>query len=971
FTFSSCQNITPSAPDGFELHPDFSMKEVAAEPLIFDPVDMEFDEEGRAFVLEMPGYPQRDEESRLVYLEDEDGDGHFDKRHLYADSLHLASSFMPYKEGMLVASPPHLIYLKDTDGDMVADEKKIIMEGFRVGNLQHNYNGLTYGLDNWIYAANGGNSGKPYFIGESDNPLVMRGDDFRFKIDEKLMERVGESSGGFELAFDNWGRMYETHNLEHVSQLVFQGKYLENLPVSSSHSLLNISDHDENGLARLYPIGEQDTRVNHPEQSGYFSGACGISFYGGGAFPAHFNDNLFVADVVLNLIHIDILTDEGVHSVASRNREKQEFLASRDRTFRPVNLATGPDGALYVLDMHRAVIEHPEWIPDEIEVNLDLSEGKDQGRIYRIEPKTGLSVKRLIPDKQNPASLLAALAHPNQWTRMTAQRLIVESGNKGLAGDLKEALRTSPSTYQRLHALWSLEGLDELSQEDIQIALKDKEAGVRENVLRASEPYLESYPELGKDILALCKDPMPRVRMRTALALGRLPEDHFASYARDIFYGLQHIIEAGEGDTWSGIAATTAMKKQPLTFARQLLAHSEDRLSSGNREALLSLSKLLVKRSATDMQVLLENLAMQSQISSADKAYIVEGMSEAWPQHMNNRPIELSINKLEKEAEIELLQACGKLRKAMNYSISPQIQTLIGQAKKEIHNKDLSVEKRLEYLKLLSLADFSEREESLYKMLDNMLPYALQEEALMQLWKSDEETVGKRLLALWKELGPEARKGAANILLYKEKNHPILLSALENKEIILGEMNFDLERRRTLLWSENEEVKKRAESLFSDAGVLTRKVAMEEMKPAIDLHGEISAGKKQFELLCASCHQYGSQGKNVGPVLTEINRKSKESLLHDILDPNAAVDSKYLNHSIKTKNGNIYSGIIFAESDDEIELRMTGGKEEKIAKQEIEKLSSLGISLMPEGLEGGMSVQDMADLLAFLQQAPQ
>ena len=184
----------------------------------------------------------------------------------------------------------------------------------------------------------------------------------------------------------------------------------------------------------------------------------------------------------------------------------------------------------------------------------------------------------------------------------------------------------------------------------------------------------------------------------------------------------------------------------------------------------------------------------------------------------------------------------------------------------------------------------------------------------------------------------------------------------------MGEMNFDLERRRTLLWwTDNEAVKKRAERLFSDTGVVTRQEAIDQMRPALELVGDLLNGEQHFINLCSQCHRYGEIGKEVGPVLTEINRKSKESLLYDILDPNAAVDTKYINHQVRTKDGNIYTGIIAEESDREIVLLMMGGQEQKILKSEMEQLSSLGISMMPEGQEANLSPQDMADLLAFLQ----
>jgi putative membrane-bound dehydrogenase-like protein len=291
---------------------------------------------------------------------------------------------MLYEEGVLVAAPPYLLWLNDTDHDEKADKIDTLMGGFATGNLQHNYNSLTLGLDGWIYAANGGNDGSPYWWGDSANALPLRNQDFRFNLKTQEMERFGESSGGFGLAMDAFGRFFETHNTQHISHLVFANRYLKDRPILTDHTLENISDHEENGLARIYPIGEQEERVNHPEQSGYFSGSCGITFYEGGALGPEFENTVWVADVVLNLLHADRLEPNGASFQAKRVLEKQDVLASVDRAFRPVNMTVGPDGAMYVLDMHRKVIEHPEWIPDEMEKAMDLNAGKTEGRIYKI-----------------------------------------------------------------------------------------------------------------------------------------------------------------------------------------------------------------------------------------------------------------------------------------------------------------------------------------------------------------------------------------------------------------------------------------------------------------------------------------------------------------------------------------------------------------------------------------------------------
>ncbi len=969
---TSCQSdTTPTAPDGFQLHPDFRLELVAAEPLVFDPVDMEFDENGRAYVLEMPGYPMSDAESRLVCLQDENGDGRFDARLVVADQLTVASSFMPYRGGFLVVAPPQLIWVKDNDGDLITDERTVIMDGFDVGNLQHNASGLSYGLDNWIYAANGGNDGAPYFDGAADEPIDLRGEDFRFRVGEKRLERVGESSGGFELAFDQWGNLFETHNLEHVSQLVFPGRYLEGVPVQPDHTLTVISDHEENGLSRIYPIGEQDTRVNHPEQSGFFSGACGITFYGGNAFPGAFNNNLFVADVVLNLIHLDVLSPDGAAFRASRLRDKVEFLASTDRSFRPVNMATGPDGALYVVDMYRDVIEHPEWIPDEIEATLDLNAGKDKGRIYRITPRQGWEPARPALDKNDPNTLVQALADPNQWTRLTAQRLIVESADPAFVPLLEELVRNSDGSLSLLHGLWALEGLGKLKNEDLLRAFQGEEAGLRYNALQIAEQQINQSPEFVEEVIKLTADADARVRLQAALTLSALSPEHYAAHEAAIGKALLAVVDHSGADRWTAMAVAAAAARQPVAFVESLLAAGE--APGEQQQAVIEtlLRQVGKQHDGAQAQRILAALSSNQALPPTLTAGAVEALAAGWGEQTAAGAGQMvpALEKLEAGEHPAVVRACGQVRQALQLPASDVLRQQLAVALESVQNRSLPQEERLALLKLIELEAFDRRAPVLYALLDNREPQALQEEVLWQLWRADNPEIAHRLVGLWPTLGPAARKGAGDILLYKSANQEVLLSALESGAIKMGEMNFDLERRRTLLWwSDSESVKKRAEALFSDAGVVTRREAIDAMRPALELAGDVAHGQEVFANLCATCHRYGDLGQDVGPALTEINRKSKEALLYDILDPNAAVDTKYLNHQVRTANGSIYSGIVARETDEAVTLKMTGGLEQTIDKADIERFTSLGISYMPEGQEATLSQQDFADLLAFLQQ---
>ncbi len=946
----------------FNIEDGFEISLVAQEPLIFDPVDLEFNEKGEALVLEMPGYPLEGESSRIVLLEDKDQNGTFDHRIVFADNLRLASSILPYRQGILVAAPPYLLHLKDLDNDSKADQIDTLMGGFSEGNLQHNFNGLTYSIDNWIYAANGGNSGKPFWWGDTSSVINLHGEDLRFHLENKIMQRIGNSSGGFELAMDEWGRLFETHNLEHVSMLVFPGYYIDHPVWKDPNTLINISDHDENGLARIFPIGEQESRVNHPEQSGYFSGACGITYYGGNTFGPAYDRTLWVNDVVLNLIHVDKLNEQASKFEAQRQVEHREFLASTDRSFRPVNMTVGPDGHLYVVDMYRDVIEHPEWIPDEMEAELDLDAGKDKGRLYKIYRSD--SYKETF-DKEHfttTEKCIKSLSHPNQWTRTTAHRLLLESALKEKEFDLLHQATLDENAFARLHSRWVLNSLQKLTEDEILQALQDKSAGNLENALIMAEEIINNSDQIVNKIIALLIDQDQRVRMQSALALSKLSKQKFRLYQEQILLGILQSMDL-PFDQWNASASALAMKYAPDRLF-QMVTNSTQ--TAGKNELLPALAYACGKN--VDKAITILKSLDDPQLPENLKCKCIAALEQTIDSDIYSKRLLPYIENLEKESGPELIAELTAIRKKINLPNSPEFGRLSKSALKKVLDNLLTDPVRLEQFSLIEYLPYQDKSEILFQCLEQTQPLTIQQKALEQLNAVTNPEIGSRLVQLWPSLGPQIRKNASDILLFNRAYHDALLTGLESGNINIGEMNFDLERRRTLLWwTDNEDTKRRAIALFSDAGVSTRKEAMHKMEAAIELTGSSKTGHQVFERICATCHQFGNMGHQVGPNLTEISRKSKATLMHDILDPNAAVETKYISHKIETFTGAIHIGIIESESNRSVHLKKTGGELLIINKSEIKDFKALGSSLMMEGLENSMTHQDLADLLAFLQ----
>lgn len=986
-----------SGVDQIELHPAFQIERVAVEPVVRDPVDLQFDEHGHAYVVEMGGYPFASEleaeyPGKVVRITDTDGDGVYDQRTVFADRFQYADAILPHRGGLLVASPPDLVLLRDTDGDGRADQREVLLSGFAVGNSQHNFNGLIHGLDNWIYAGNGGNSGNLFWPDQPDRKFPMLQRDVKFDLERRRLEFFGQTTTGFNVALDDYGRVFTTHNLHHVNHLVFPNRYLDPHPHLRPRGNPDISDHKTGDLDRAYPIGKQEARLNHPEQSGFFSCSCGITFYGGGSFPEEFNGVLFVADSVMNLVHCDVLRPHGPSFLAGRERQKVEFLASADRHSRPVNMRVGPDGALYVVDFYRVVIEHPEWIPDELEQHMDLYAGTNQGRIYRIMPRAGLPRVEPAFPRENLEQVVAQLEHRNKWWRDTAQRLLVWWNDPKSVPLLERVARDSARPQGRVQALWTLRSLapapsagspgGALSEALVLRALADSHPGVRENALVLAEAGLAESPRRVRAVLDRTDDPDARVRMQVILTLGTLPWRDQDTLRQDVLRAMLAILGRDGTNGWSRFAALTCAAQAPLASLNAVLGQPELLRRTTNDAApdraafIRELAELAGARSRPDeLTGCFALLTGPAGTNGQDQLALLAGLNDglerqrgtALPAEAKGQ-IESSLARLTADAPVPLLTQLWAARRHLGLGPDPAQDEVLARSRRIVADRQAAVSERRAHLDLLRFGPFPSRRELLFELLEFRQPRELQQAAMSQLVQERDPAVAAQLIAIWATLSREARSQASDYLINRAANHDTLLTALEEERLPMGQLNLDLERRRRLLRSGDAAIRARAEALFTDAGIVTRAEVLKQMAPAIRLNGDAAKGRVHYENLCATCHTMGTLGHAVGPDLTEISRKGPETLLSDILDPNAAVNTEYLGFTIEDDDDEVYSGIVISETEALVVIRASGGVETSIARSRITSMTSTGLSLMPENLEAGLSHQDLADLLAYLQE---
>src|SRR5689334_18883563 len=421
-----------------KTEPGLKVELVAAEPMVISPVAVAWDEKGRMYVVEDRGYPVgpgkgKPPAGQVVLLEDTDGDGKYDKRTVFADGLTFPNGVMPWNGGVYVTCAPYLYYFKDTDGDGKADVKDIVFKGFQdLSTTQLRVSHPTLNIDNWVYLTSGLTAAKVSSPARPDKPVVfLNRVDGRFRPGtDNLEETTGTAQ--FGQSFDNFGRKFICSNRNHIQQVMMQFKYLKrnpNLPFG-----LQVEDIPDHGAAsRVYPLSANITTAAF--HTGYFTSACGLLLFYGDELPPDYYGNSFTCEPAGNLVHRDVLVTNGVCYVAKRGYPTNEFFASPDNWFRPVNLANGPDGAIYVCDMYRKTIEHPEYLPEATRKVTDFESGKGMGRIYRIvaasKSRSEKADARTRPRKIDLAKmssrdLVDQFDNPNIWWQMTAQRLLLE-----------------------------------------------------------------------------------------------------------------------------------------------------------------------------------------------------------------------------------------------------------------------------------------------------------------------------------------------------------------------------------------------------------------------------------------------------------------------------------------------------------------------------------------------------------------
>jgi putative membrane-bound dehydrogenase-like protein len=920
--------------------PNLSVDLVAAEPLVTSPVAIDWGADGRLWVAEMVDYPaglkgDYKPAGRIKVLEDTDGDGRYDKATIFLDKIPFPTGVTAWRKGILVCAAPDIIYAEDSDGDGKPDVVKKLFSGFGTDNYQARVNSLEYGLDGWVYGSCGLFGGRIRSF-NSDRPVSLGDRDFRIHPDPGELEpATGRTQQG--RVRNDWGDWFGCDNSTLCRHYPLPEHYLRRNPhVAPPPAGVSIADPSSGN--RLYPIRQQVQLFKLSGPPNHVTAACGLGIYRDDLLGKEYTGDAFVCEPVNLVVHRLRLSPRGSTFTGRRadDEKTSEFLASADNWFRPVQVRTGPDGALWVVDVYRFVIEHPRWIPPEDLAKVDVRAGSTMGRIYRIHPRD--HPPRPLPhlDKMETSALVSALDSPNGWQRDRAGQMLLWKQDRDAVPALEKMATTSPRAEARLQALCVLDGLDRLSTRLIRPALADKHAGVRRHAVRLAEKRLRDDGELGPALLALARDSDAQVRLQLAFTLGAWRDPRAGA-------ALASLLLAYADDAYLTAAVYSSIRADNLAHVLTAVFHAAASTPIPQRVAhdLLNLAAALGDKEALPRLLREATTPREGRFAPWQLAALA-GFLDA----MDRRGQALDVSKNE-----AMRERLGRL--------FAQARTTAGDAKADERDRLLAV--------ALLGREPSQRGDDLKRLGELLTPRnaaVLQSAAAAALGRISDERVPELLTEGWNGHSPTLRGQILDVLLSRPDWQRRLLDFIGKKTIRAAEV--DAARRQRLLAHRDEKIRTRAAKVFDGAISPDRRKVLEAYKEAATLTGDVGRGKAVFTKSCSICHRLEEAGHAVGPDLQALSNKSPPYLLTEILDPNRNVDTRYLSYVAVTRSGRTYTGILASESAASITLRGQEGKEQVLLRAELDELQSTGKSLMPEGLEKELSKQDIADVIAYV-----
>jgi putative membrane-bound dehydrogenase-like protein len=937
--------------------PGYRVELAASEPAVLDPIAVAFDDAARMYVVEMCDYSEQADESlgNVRLLEDRDHDGFFETSTLFADGLSWPTAVVCYDGGVFVGAAPDIWFLKDTDDDGRADVRRKVLTGFGRENVQGLLNSFTWGLDSRIYCQTSSSSSRITIVDRPEKPAIdLSGRDFSF--DPHSMDLRTETGGGQHgMSFDDWGNRFTCHNSDHLQWIAVDDRYqrITNMMPFPASRLSIAADGPQASVYRISQVEPWRVLRTHlriagktagwneggGRASGFFTSATGVTIYRGDAMP-ELHGMAFVGDVGSNLVHRKKLGYDGFVPSGVRIDDGIEFLASKDIWFRPVQFASAPDGALYVLDMYREVIEHPKSLPTQIKQHLDLTSGRDRGRIYRIVPEKG-SVRRNNDLRDMTISQwIDMLGHSNAWHRETSARRIVEMHHSqgtpsAVALAIEDLAQTMKNESGKLQCLGVLAALRQVPR-DLSIWCSHPNPWVRARAVSLLEPLSSESTRIQSVLSALGLDSSEQVQYAVACCLISIP---FETKERN--GALRSLLCSKGTSAYLTTAVANASSSSIVSIVHHFIESDDPQFSMDALERLGRIYGLRADRSSLEYldQHLLSSTATDRMLRIG--LGCVACLSETGDPTVDRFPNLPNLQRI-------LVQEMDRASQTLESQESSESEKIAA-----IH----SLGWQMSPTNTNRLMDLVNPRESL----------PVQLASLQQLSRSNDPAIADGLLHRYAALSPALRQQVFEVCLRRKSWIDRILemaSPQNDRPFRLREL--DASQQARLLQYPDGVIRERVQELLGAKISTDRQQVIERYREAIRGTGDVTEGRQVFAKACAACHRLEGVGIELGPNLVSFKYRGAQAILENILDPNRETNPRYISYNVLTTDQRVLTGMSESESDAAVTLVAGNNSRVTIPRSEIETMSSSGVSIMPVGLEGQIDLQAMADLIAYL-----
>ena len=951
----------------FSFPADLALDLLASEPLVRQPVEVNFDQRGRLWVVQYDQYPypaglkvtgydyhlraQFDKvpappptgtkgADKITLLEDTDGDGRFDKATDAITGLNIATGVTWGRGRIWVLNPPYLLAYPDPDSDGFPNGDPVVhLQGFGLEDTHAVANSLRWGPDGWLYGAQGSTTTADISSSITKNVQFKGQGIWRYHPETEVFELFAEGGGNtFHLEIDDKGRIYSGHNgAESRGQYYKQGAYYKK----------NWGKHG--ALTNPYSFGFFPHMALRGERLRF---THAFIRYGGHTLPERYQDALIGINPLHNFLQVSEF--ESIGSTFG-NIDRERVLESTDHWFRPVDIQAGPDGGVYLADWYDSRLSH---------VDPRDTWHRASGRLYRLRNK--IPPTDPIPDFSQLSSeeLTRILGHPNRWWRQQALRQFGDRKDQKILPQLKSIL-TQQTGQIALEALWAIHLSGGFDDETALTGIHHTDPFVRMWSVRLQGDRRTATARVAKELATQARiEPHPEVRSQFASSAKRFPTD----IALPILEGLLHAESENDDPhnsllTWWALEAKAGADPMKVLELFNTPASWQSPIA---RQVLLErlMQRYIMGGTPEDLQAATALLGNAPSAGSARP--LLTGLAEGLRgRELADLPPELT--RLAQQYQVELGQntLIVALRQGSSQALEQAVTTLA--------NPQTDRLEKLAIIEVLGETDYPSAVSAMLKIVgDNSSSPGLRQAALLALRRYPDEEIGSEVAGWYPDrlrADPAVRAAGQELLVSRPKWAKILLNMIvETRQIRADDIPIEMAQRLLLL--NDPEISATTRENWPAVVPVTSEEKNQRIRQYKQLiagsKGNAASGKMLFAEYCGTCHRLFDEGKDIGPDLTGYDRRNLDYLLLHIVDPNADIREGYVNYSVTTTDGRYLSGTLADQTAHRIRLRSLSGEESELSKEQIQEMAALPVSIMPERLLMGLTKEELRDLFAYL-----